>query len=213
MSWQTKKGLLYETHLAGIPWLKHFFTLRVNGNLRDQEILKRTCEKEKITPLSVVSAEQVHGDKIFLVKKGHLGKRISSVDALLTDCLNIPLIIFTADCLPIFFVERKRKITGLVHAGRKGTIQGIVYKTVKIIENEYNFSPDNLIAAIGPHVHSCCYPVNLTRLNFEQLLSAGVKRENIFISRYCTSCRNDLFFSYHLEKEKAGRMMSLIMAS
>lgn len=213
MSWQIRNSLLYETHFLNIPWLKHFFTLRANGNLRDREILNRICRKEKINPSSVISGEQVHGDKIFSVREEHLGKKIPSVDALLTNCLNIPLIVFTADCLPIFFVEKKKKIVGLIHAGRKGTTQEIAQKTVEMMKNEYNSNPANLLIAIGPHIHSCCYPVNLTKFNYEQLLSAGVKKKNIFINRYCTSCRNDLFFSYHREKEKAGRMAGLIMIS
>jgi len=213
MSWCKKNGLLYETHLLNIPWLKHFFTLRISGDLRNPQIHQEICAREKIDPFSVVSGEQVHKDKIFEVKKEHLGKRIPSVDALLTDCPNVPLAIFTADCLPIFLVERKKKIIGLVHSGRKGTTREITHKTVKRIKDKYDSNPGDLLVVIGPHIHPCCYPVNLTKLNSEQLLSAGVKRKNIFISRYCTSCRKDLFFSYHQEKEGAGRMMGLIMIS
>lgn len=220
MSWQIENNLLYETHLKNIPWLKHFFTLRANGDLRNTEIRKRICEKEKIVSSSVVSAEQVHRDKIFQVRREHrgihqngvyLGKRIPAVDALLTNCVRVPLVVFTADCLPIFLVETRKKIVGLAHAGREGTTREITYKTVKMIKDEYSSNPADLLVALGPHIHSCCYPVNLTKLNYEQLLSAGVKKKNIFISRYCTSCRNDLFFSYHKEKINAGRMMGLVM--
>lgn len=211
MSWQRKKGLLYETNLLNFPWLKHFFTLRINGDLRNQQIQKGICKKENIDFSKIVIGEQVHGNRIFSVGEEQIGKRIPSVDGLFTRYSGAPLVIFTADCLPIFFVEKEKRTIGIIHAGRKGTEKQITYKAVKTLEKKYNSSLEKILVAIGPHIHFGCYPVDLTRLNYEQLLSAGVRKKNIFISRYCTACRNDLFFSYRKEKENAGRMMGLIM--
>lgn len=211
MAWYRKGGLLYELHLKQIPWLKHFFTLRSSGDLSNSKIRKGTCEKENIEPSSLVFGEQIHGDKICLVKRKSGKRRILGTDGLVTNLPGLPLAVFTADCLPIFFVDHKNKIIGLTHAGREGTFKRIAYKTVKKLVRVFNSNPVNILVVIGPHIHSCCYPVNLTKLNYEQLLSTGIKKKNIFVSRYCTACRNDLFFSYHLEKEKAGRMMGLIM--
>lgn len=213
MAWYKKGELLYELHLKQIPWLKHFFTLRSSGDLNNLRTRKKIRAEENINFSSLVSGEQVHRDLVYRVKSKDAGKRILRVDGLITDLSKLPLVVFTADCLPIFFVDRKNKIIGLTHAGREGTFKRIAYKTVKKLVRVFNSNPVNILVVIGPHIHSCCYPVNLTKLNYEQLLSAGIKKKNIFVSRYCTACRNDLFFSYRLEKEKAGRMMGLIMIS
>lgn len=213
MAWYKKGELLYELHLKQTPWLNHFFTLRNSGNLNNLRTRKKICAEENINFPSLVSGEQVHRDVVYRIKSKDAGKRILGVDGLITDLSKLPLVVFTADCLPIFFVDYKNKVIGLAHAGREGTFKRIAYKTVKKLVRVFNSNPVNILVVIGPHIHSCCYPVNLTKLNYEQLLSAGIKKKNIFVSRYCTACRNDLFFSYRLEKEKAGRMMGLIMIS
>jgi YfiH family protein len=43
------------------------------------------------------------------------------------------------------------------------------------------------------------------------LQEAGLKRENIIISRFCTICRQDLFFSYRGSGGRAGRMAALMV--
>lgn len=56
-------------------------------------------------------------------------------------------------------------------------------------------------------------PVNifldLVEANRRQLLSAGVSAKNISASPLCTSCRNDLLFSYRAEKGVTGRLMGV----
>ncbi len=43
------------------------------------------------------------------------------------------------------------------------------------------------------------------------LQEAGLQRENIIISRLCTICRQDLFFSYRGSGGTTGRMAALLM--
>jgi polyphenol oxidase len=51
--------------------------------------------------------------------------------------------------------------------------------------------------------------LDLTEANRRQLLDAGVPKKNIDLSPLCTSCHNDLLFSYRAEKGKTGRMMAV----
>ena len=55
------------------------------------------------------------------------------------------------------------------------------------------------------------YFVNLWNLNKIQLLCAGLKSDNIVSSNICTSCHNDLFFSYRKENRVTGRMGAVFM--
>ena len=52
---------------------------------------------------------------------------------------------------------------------------------------------------------------DLWRGNARWLQEAGLKRENIIISRFCTICRQDLFFSYRGSGGHTGRMAALMV--
>lgn len=51
--------------------------------------------------------------------------------------------------------------------------------------------------------------LDLVEANRRQLMAAGVAAKNISASPLCTSCRNDLLFSYRAEKGVTGRMMAV----
>ncbi len=52
--------------------------------------------------------------------------------------------------------------------------------------------------------------LDLVEANRRQLLDLGVKKKDIFASALCTSCRNDLLFSYRKEKGVTGRLMGVV---
>jgi len=52
--------------------------------------------------------------------------------------------------------------------------------------------------------------LDLRKANRAQLLAAGVRAPNIFVSDLCTACRRDLLFSYRKEGSQSGRLMSVI---
>jgi copper oxidase (laccase) domain-containing protein len=54
------------------------------------------------------------------------------------------------------------------------------------------------------------YMLDLKRENYNQLINAGLRSENIEISERCTSCDNDRFFSYRKENGCSGRFLSFI---
>lgn len=49
--------------------------------------------------------------------------------------------------------------------------------------------------------------------NADQLCRAGVPRAQVYISRACTSCHRDVFHSYRVDGERAGRMIGVIRAA
>jgi hypothetical protein len=52
--------------------------------------------------------------------------------------------------------------------------------------------------------------LDLKKANRAQLLSTGLRPQNIFSSDLCTACRRDLLFSYRKQGPRSGRLLSVI---
>jgi len=52
--------------------------------------------------------------------------------------------------------------------------------------------------------------LDLRGANRAQLIAAGLRPQNIFVSDLCTACRPDLLFSYRKQGSESGRMMAVI---
>ena len=57
------------------------------------------------------------------------------------------------------------------------------------------------------------WSLDLAEANKVQLLRAGIKGKNITASPFCTSCREDLFYSHRRDGDKTGRLAAIIMMS
>ena len=115
--------------------------LNLSYNVGDEESHVAENRKIILDALSIdyrttVTAQQVHKDKIALVRKEDKGKgafkyfkRIVQTDALITDTPGIPLLMCYADCVPIFILDPVKKAIALIHSGRKGTELELTLKT------------------------------------------------------------------------------------
>jgi len=144
------------------------------------------------------------------------------------------LAVVTADCVPILLASRDGRFVAALHAGWRGTAQRIAARAVDVLR-EQGCPPEGLLAAIGPSIGPCCYPVSehvaaavarasgvavkgeagptgldLRGANREQLLAAGVAAESVHAAPWCTACETELFFSYRRDGVAAGRQLSLI---
>lgn len=193
----------------------------------------------KINYKNLTCAKQPHKNKILLARTRHKGKgalnfkdAINGVDGLITQEKNLPLAVFTADCLSVFLFDPKNKVVAIVHCGWKGTYKKISEKAILKMRKSFNTKPENLIVGFGPSIRKCCYEVgkefknyfaqdlirrknkfylDLADINLKQMIKNGVNKKNIFDSKICTSCETKEFFSYRREGERTGRMMSLVM--
>ncbi len=183
---------------------------------------------------SVIALEQVHSRRILAInKRGGLKKiKTDGYDGILTDVPGIVLTVRVADCLPIFLVDPSLKITGLIHAGWRGTLMGIAGQAIEKASEMFGSNPGNMVVVLGPSIGRCCYQISpslailfpgdcltlaqdkikldLAKANLKQLLKSGVKRERIFSSDSCTFCHKDLFYSYRRDKDKEKRMTAFI---
>jgi hypothetical protein len=81
------------------------------------------------------------------------------VDGQITSEPGLLMGIQTADCIPVLVADRKRRAVGAFHAGWRGTVKRIVELGVGRMRLEFGSRPEDLIAAIGPGIGSCCYAV------------------------------------------------------
>jgi YfiH family protein len=80
-------------------------------------------------------------------------------DGLITGEIGLPLVVTVADCLPIVLFEPKKRVIGIVHAGWKGTTQGITAEAVALLLKEYGGTASDIVAFLGPSAGVCCYEV------------------------------------------------------
>lgn len=114
----------------------------------------------------LVMAEQVHGDGIHICSAtdggaGFEGKaEISGADALITDIRGQFLMVRTADCCPVFIIDKKYRVVAAIHSGRDGTRKNIVGKAIRLIESKFGIKPQDLILETGPCICSAHYEVS-----------------------------------------------------
>ena len=185
---------------------------------------------------------QVHSDQIFLLKdERKTQQQVATIkaDAIITHLSEVPIGIFTADCLPILIYDPRNGVAAAIHAGRKGTCQNIVKKTIISMNLEYGCRPRDLVAGLGPGIGGCCYEIDeiclgtfenkipfeppfvqkrgngkflldMYAINTREMSIAGLFSENIFQSGECTCCSPMNFFSYRREGQ-TGRILTFIM--
>lgn len=182
--------LLKVSAWKALPWLWHGFSTRLGGkshaysaedapgelNLgftavddREAVIANRRLLAEAVsgnadTPL--MSLRQCHS-KVIAVPAG--GRETPARgDALMSTESGLLLAIQTADCIPVLVADRRQRVVAAFHAGWRGTVQRIVESGIGRMRLEFNCRPQDLVAAIGPGIGTCCYAVGEEILtNFE----------------------------------------------
>lgn len=131
-----------------------------------------------------------------------------------------------ADCFPVVALNRGSDETFvLMHSGFRGACRGIVPAVLdRLRKRRFLNERENLFAFVGPGVGQCCYDRRVDdpwtmegmkrfpsfcwnregeNVTFDiggtivrQLVQAGIDSSNIALSKYCTSCSRDIFYSY-----------------
>ena len=182
--------------------------------------------------------KQIHSNIVNKVDKDNIGQIIDG-DAIITNEKNVPLLILTADCVPVVLVDKVNKAVGLVHAGWRGTYGKICSETLQSMKENYNTNTEDVVAIIGPSIGKCCYEVsydlvekfsallpnadekiyeirdekyylNLWEVNTQILKEFGVLKSNIINMNICTSCNCDRFFSYRKHEKTPKRIGTFI---
>ncbi len=160
----TTPAALHVPELADEPGLVHGFSTLAIGSVG----LKHAPDPAPVlasrqtfaTVLGLDGAElttigSVHGAEVARVDKP--GGSVDDVDALVTDRMDVALFATYADCYPIVLWDPEKRVAGLVHAGWRGTRDGVARAAVRFMQDEYGCR--FIRAGIGPGICGRCYEV------------------------------------------------------
>lgn len=162
--------------------------------------------------------EQVHGAAVAEVTSSQRGSgsvthdtAIPGVDALWTSTPGVAVAVLAADCVPILLADADRERVGVIHAGWRGALAGVIGSAVAAFG-----VGDQTRAAIGPSIGPCCYRVghevlaaaveelgpsvqvedrlDLWAASRIALRRAGVP--SVDLAALCTRCEPERFFSH-----------------
>ena len=110
---------------------------------------------------TVRGISQVHGATIHEADKadGTTLGTLPEADALVTDRPGVLLVTRHADCPPVLLYDARRRVLGLAHSGRKGTLANIAGALVERMQQRFGSEPGELLASVGPGIRGCCYEV------------------------------------------------------
>ena len=179
--------------IAGLnkfPKLVHGFSTKKDGNMSFLFGSKKEVYQNRKKFLASLGADinkcvflrSVHGTKISYVNRKHAGRGMKNprkavyADGLVTDGKGVFLFLLVADCLPVVFFDRKKKIISLVHAGWKELEKDILLKAGRLLINKYDCFPDDIEVAIGPCIHKKSYL-------FKDLVQKEDKKWSLYIKK------------------------------
>lgn len=183
----------------------------------------------------LIHMRQIHSDRIVIVDDTLDFDTPPECDALITDRVDTPLMIMSADCTPILLYDPVARVIAAVHAGRAGALNAILPKTIRQMEKTFGSSISNIHTVLGPSIHACCYEINraiaeetkekgypnalryekerifldVNTILLSQLESLGMKQVEVI--DHCTSCNRHDYFSYRADAQHTGRIAGVII--
>jgi YfiH family protein len=177
---------------------------------------RRLCTAAGADAESLSMNRQVHAATVNRAESRQRGRE---GDGLWTDRPRVPMLKLTADCLPVALARiNGRPALALLHAGRRGLLEGIVEAGVGALGGE-------LAAIVGPGIGPCCYEVgdaiageyrsrfgaaalngrNLDLWTVAERLLRDAGVESVERLDLCTACHPDRFFSHRRDGPITGR--------
>jgi len=239
-----KTQVLHAPDLTRVSWLIHGFSTRSGGtstvyggrslNLgftsddprkhvesNRKLFLKAAGAVTRNSLWPLVTTRQVHSDLIHVVRAKNPGSLVG--DGLVTNLPGIALGILTADCFPILLADDRNKAIGAFHAGWRPTLKRIVEKGLGIMRHEFGTRPEDVHAAIGPGIQSCCYEVGEefeekfeSQFAYAKELFHSVQESDVVRERYPMLFMNqrapghgDMCIKVHLDLREANRRQLL----
>jgi YfiH family protein len=193
--------------------------------------LTRVAETFGVERADLRLMRQVHGRDVAVIDAQAAAP--PTADALLTRTPGVVLLARAADCVPVALADTERGVAAVVHAGRVGTLAGVVPSAVEALRRH---GAQTLNAWIGPRICGSCYEVpadvraevaavepatwSTTRSGSAALdLAAGIReqlrRADVAVhdladdGPVCTMESDDLF-SYRRQGARSGRLGVLV---
>ena len=181
----TKDGVTYLTfpELDKTGMVRHAFSTRIGGVSKGpyatmnfsftrgdepeavQENYSRMAKALGVEKEKMVLTWQTHTTNVRVITPEDFGKGVvrerdyRDVDGLVTGIPGVTLVTFFADCVPLYFLDRKNRSIGLSHSGWRGTVGRMGQKTLETMKQEFGTNPEDVIACVGPSICQDCYEV------------------------------------------------------
>ncbi len=241
---------VFTTKLGGAS-LGKFSTMNMSYSRGDdpehvRKNYETICGAAGLNADRLIFTRQTHTTNVLTADMKYLGayppkdKGYTDIDGLVTNERNVTLVSQYADCVPLAFVDSKKKVVATSHAGWRGTVGEIGKVTVTKMMTDFGCNPEDILVGIGPSVSKCCYEVDdlvinkvkqltyitlsdvattkpngkymldLKELNRLILINCGIKPENIDVADICTCCESDTFYSHRVCGNERGNLALMI---
>ena len=137
---------------------KHGFFTKTSSEIK-LSLLSKHLNKNNINCV----LNQIHSNRIVFGSKTQGNERVEA-DGLVNDKHNQILWIYTADCMPILFADKRKRWVAAIHCGRRGLEINIIKDLIKIFSNKGCLKKD-LLVAIGPSISKNNYLLDNKTLN------------------------------------------------
>ena len=191
-----------------------------------------------VPPRALIVPHQTHSTNVRIISALPTEEELYDVDAVITHLPGYCVCVSTADCIPVLLYDKRNLVVAAAHAGWRGTVGGIVQKTLTTMRQEYGTDMNDVLACIGPGISLESFEVgdevyesfskagydmnriakkydkwhiDLWEANRIQLEEVGVKHANIETAGVCTYKEYHDFFSARRLGIKSGRILSGIM--
>lgn len=112
-----------------------------------------------VEPERISCGNQVHGLKAVEITEGFIGAgafgedtAIADCDAVFTKLPNVPLFLFTADCVAVGIYDAKHHAIATVHAGWRGAIGHLPVLTIEAMKEAYGTEFKDCYIYLGPSI-------------------------------------------------------------
>ena len=195
----------------------------------DQDNRKTLVSLFDLDTKQIVIPKQSHSNNVVICSKPGA---INNTDGIITGDKNLVLTIQVADCIPIFLVDPVSNNFGMIHAGWRGIVNGIVsigiHKLVQL-----DAKPKNIEVILGPSIRQCCFEVgpevskkfdssyiketkdhrkliDLQCAVTQEMIVMGIRRNKIIDANECTFCNNEKYYSYRRGDKSPKRMIAML---
>lgn len=159
----------------------------------------------------IVCSDQTHTVNLKVAVKEDGGKGIiqprdyTDIDGLLTDEPGIVLATFYADCVPLYFVDTRKRAIALAHSGWRGTVARMGRCVTEKMREVYGSDPADIVAAIGPSICQECYEVSEDVADaFAQEFRMPGQADKILLNKGNGKYQLDLWQANEIVLEEAG---------
>lgn len=243
---QSKHG--FSTRLGGVSeGIWESLNLGMNRGdepQRVEENWRRFLGKCQIPEDGIVWGKQVHGNYVHIATKQDISRLeqpecLREADGYVTKEAGVPLVVFSADCVPLLLEDSLHGVVGAVHSGWRSTVLDIESQAIQKMKL-LGAREQTICVAIGPAIGGCCFEVgkeviegveallgdsarafyqrkqdkymlDLKGVIKKRLLQLGILETHIQMLGGCTMCNPTRYWSHRYTSGERGSLASVIM--